>query len=132
MTPQLEGPINDVRLEPGNPAVGIILIEDVFVDAADALHGRGIGIDGNRHLLAKVKHPHVIQSEDVVGVGVGKDDRVQPAHTFTQGLLAEVGGGIDDHHPAVKLQHDGGSGSLVVGVRGLADRAIAGEGRNAG
>src|SRR6516165_6420239 len=103
LSPEVKRAVDKLRVELGDSPIGIRLVKDVLVDAADALHGPAVGVNGNRHVLPEVKDADIIQSEDVVGVLVGEDDGVQPSHPGAQGLLAKVGRGIDDDRPSVVL-----------------------------
>ena len=73
----------------------------------------------------------VVEAEDVVGVAVGEEDGVEFGDAGAEGLVAEVGRGIDDDIAVVVAQPDGGAEAVVTRVGGGADVAIAADGRDA-
>jgi hypothetical protein len=68
---------------------------------------------------------------NVVGVGVGVEQRVDGADAGVQALLAQVGAGVDEDPPASRLDEDGAAAALVARVGGAADRAVAADLRHA-
>src|SRR5207302_4126934 len=72
LAPQVKGAVDDVRVELGDAAVGIGLVEDVREDAADVVHRPAAGVDRDRLALAKIEDANVIEPEHVVRVGVGE------------------------------------------------------------
>src|SRR5579863_9950384 len=129
---EIERPVDDVRIELGDPSVRIRLVENVLEDTPDVLHRRAVSVNGNRLALAKVEDANVIQTQQVIGVGVRKNDGVEPRHALAQRLLAEVGRRVDDHGSPVELEQHRRPGSLVVRVRRTANRAPAGNGGHTG
>src|SRR5215472_3175052 len=103
LPPEVKGSVNELRVEPSDSSIGIRLVKDVFIDAANALHGPAVSINGNRRVLPEIKDADIVQPQDVVGVVVRKDYGVQPLHPGAQSLLAKVGCGVDYYHPSVEL-----------------------------
>ena len=77
------------------------------------------------------KRPQIVDAKNVIGVGVGVEDGVELRDVFAQCLLAEVGRGVDNNVAAVVCEHDRRTGAAVVGIGGMANRAIAPDGGNA-
>src|SRR5690606_29508210 len=63
----------------------------------------------------------VVDAVDMVGVGVGEEDGVDPGEALAQNLLAQVGGGVDKHVFVAVGKQGAATGSLVAGIVGLAD-----------
>src|ERR1039457_6019179 len=96
--------------------LGIVSFKDIAEGAPDGRQAAFIPINGNGNLLAKIKDPRVVETEDMVGVGMREQHRVEAGHALAQGLGAEIRRGIDQYDPAIVLQEDGGAGSLIVGI----------------
>jgi len=47
----------------------------------------------------KAQRPKVVQAQNVVGVRVGVKHRVHAVQVIAQRLFAEIGPGVDHHHP---------------------------------
>src|SRR6516225_8288149 len=103
LPPEVKRSVDQLRVELGDSPVSIRLVKDVLVDAADTLHGPAVGVNGNRRVLPEIKYADIVQSEDMVGVVVGKDDSIQTLHPGAQSLPTKVGRGIDHYHPSAKL-----------------------------
>ena len=108
-----------------NCAVAGRPVEDVLKGTLDGLERGLIGVDGNGSLLAKIEHPDVIQSQDMVYMGMSKQDGIEAVDAFPQRLSAEVGRGIDHDDALVVTEKDGGAGAVVFGVSRPAYPAIA-------
>src|SRR5262249_21010908 len=68
LRPEVKGSVNELRVEPSDSSIGIRLVKDVFIDAANALHGPAVSINGNRRVLPEIKDADIVQPQDVVGV----------------------------------------------------------------
>src|SRR5215469_1126955 len=88
-------------------------------------------VNGDRRLLFGIKRANVVEAENVVGVGVCVENRVEMSNASAQGLLAEVRGSVDDDVAAIVREQHRGARALVVQIGGVADIALAGESRNA-
>ena len=72
------------------------VVEGVAEHAPQVVHGCLVGIDGQRLAAAQVAEAAaVVQTHDMIGVGVGEQHRVQPLDLLAQHLEAELGGGIN-------------------------------------
>ena len=78
--------------------------EDVFEHAGQRVVGRRLGVDFERGVHGGVEAAQVVEAEDVVGVGVGDEDRVEATEFRPQGLVAQVGGGVDENLAALGLR----------------------------
>lgn len=105
--------------------------EDVLEDAADDVEGVGAAVDGDVGLLPEIKGADIVEAEDVVGVAVSEENGVEFGDAGAEGLVAEVGGGVDDDFAAPVADPGGGAEAAVAGIGRGADGAIAGDGRDA-
>jgi hypothetical protein len=66
--------------------------------------------------MEKVKTAQVIYAVDMVGVGVGEEDRVDPPKALTQRLEAKIRRGVEQYVPAVMAYQEGSPRPLVPRV----------------
>src|SRR5690606_22782876 len=113
---ELEGAIDRARVgmevAPGNWAA----IEGVDEDALEVLESFGGGVDGKRTFAEIAKAAAIVEAHDVIGMGVGDDDGIEPADVLAEALEAEFRGGIDDELDLGSLDIDGGAKAMVFGV----------------
>jgi hypothetical protein len=50
--------------------------------------------------MPKAHGPQIVDSENVVSVGVSVENSIQSTDAFANGLFAEVGSGVDQDKPA--------------------------------
>jgi len=76
--------------------------------------------------------PDIVETEDVIGVRVREENRVDPADVVRERLRAEIGGGVDeDRGPAVGLDQNRRTQAPIAGIDRSADGAVAADGGNA-
>ena len=93
---------------------------------------RASAVARHRPLLHEVEAPDIVDAEDVVGVAVGEDDRVDASNAVGQRLLAQIGSGIHQHRRAiVELHEDRRPQAAVARVGRLARAAVAADHRHA-
>ena len=66
----------------------------------------------------------------MIGVGVGKERRVQALYPLPQALDTEVRRGIDYKMGVRRADQEGGPGAMIPGIGGSADNAVATDDRN--
>ncbi len=69
----------------------------------------------------------VVESVDMVGVGVRIKDGMDPRDLIFEEELSEVRRGIDDEVALGGVDKDAGSSAVVVSVEGTADMAVTAE-----
>jgi len=86
-----------------------------------------------RHGVAQIerKEAQVVEAEDVVGVLVREEDRVDDADALAEKLLPQVGRGVDEEIALRQAEEGGAAGAFVAGVGTGADFARAADGRHA-
>jgi len=123
--------VDDVEGDARNRAERRPFIEDVGERAAEDLEGLCGTVHGDCALLADVKGANVVEPEDVIGVAVGEEDGVEAIETDAQGLLAKVGRGVDDYVLLVSRKEQRRTETIIAGIFGGADTAVAAERRHA-
>src|SRR5206468_640089 len=82
-------------------------------------------------LMQKAERTQVVDPEEVVGVSMGVQHRIQAADIFADCLFAEIRRGIDQNRAAAVFNEYGWPGAPVARIGRMADRAIATDGRHA-
>ena len=82
-------------------------------------------VERERVLAVPAEGTEVVEAHDVVEVLVGDEDGVDMGELFAEGLLPEVGAEIDEGDVLRGVEDDGAAGTVVAGVVGGADRAVA-------
>ncbi len=99
------------------------------------VHGRhrcGGAKDRDDGILNFIEPADIVETENMVGMGVGNEHGIHAAHAKSQHLIAEIRRGINDDMLAGGLYVDTGSPALVARIIGPADRAGAPDGGNTG
>ena len=92
-----EGRVGGAEVELGAVGAGDVGLEDVVEDAADVAEGGGAGVERDGlAALDGVDAADVVKAEEVVDVGVGDEGGVDAPDVGAEGLLAEVGRGVDE------------------------------------
>lgn len=81
--------------------------------------------DGDTVTLQEVEGANVVEAKDVVGVRVGEEHRIQAFDSGAEGLIAQVGRGIDQDARVVELEQHGGAQAFVARIGRQADFAVA-------
>ena len=113
-----------VQIDPRAGWVTIFLCEGVVEDALDGRGGRIVGIQRHAGRLAKGQRTQIIEAQDVVGMRVRVQNRIDAIDTGTQRLRAKVGPCINQHHMTVVAQRDRRPQTVVARVRRPADMAV--------
>ena len=116
-------------------------VEHVREHPPQAVERRFVAEARNRRPLHLVVPPHVVETEDVIGVAVGEENCVDAAHVARERLRAEVGRGVDENRSngrrerrrrvAGDLDPDRGARPLVARIRRSTHSTIAADRRNA-
>lgn len=86
---------------------------------------RRIRPDIERLSTERVESPHIIQSHDVIGVGVRENDRIDAINIIIHTLKTQFRGCIDKHAGrAVRNQH-GRPSAFIVRIGASANLAMA-------
>jgi len=87
--------------------------EDISEDLPQAVDSEAIAVAGYSSPLKIVVYSHLIQPEDMVSMGMGKQNGIDAIDVISQGLLAEVGGGIYEDIASIELQKNRWSKTVV-------------------
>jgi hypothetical protein len=91
-----------------------------------------VGPDIERAFFEGVETTDIIETHDVIGVGVCEDDGIDQVDAVGDALEAEFGGGVDED-AGIAVGNDGrGARALVVGIGAGADGAVATDHGDAG
>jgi hypothetical protein len=87
----------------------------------------------NWQLMAKVevKHAHIVEAEDMVGVVVREGDGVSQANLLAQQLLTKVGRGVDEQVPVREADCHTAPSAVVLRITASTDLAAAADHRDA-
>ena len=88
--------------------IGRLRRKRVVVDTAQRLFGLRRGVERDVSAFAKdreAQRPQIVETEDVIGMTMGIENRIHAGELVAQGLFAKVGTGVDQHHalPAAVL-----------------------------
>src|ERR1019366_6529937 len=106
---QVHRPIDRAQLYLRQTAVLVIRLEDVAENATQGLRRGLAGIKRNLAATGDAREaelPHVVESQNVIGMAVGVKHGVNFTNAFTESLLAEVGRGVDENGIPIPLHHD--------------------------
>ena len=107
-------------------ALSVGLFRDVREDAAHAFEGvvSAVAVD-DLVVLQGVVAADVVEAEDVVGVEMGQEDRVDAGHFEAEALHAEVGARVDNQGFVAEGDVERGAHAVVTRVGARADGAVA-------
>ncbi len=130
----LERAVDLARFEVGSKqfAFGIWLAPGILEDLPqDAVRlGRRPYIQ--RPALQGVEPADIVQPHDMVGVGMGEDNRINAINAVIDGLQPQFGGCIDEHPRRAMRDDDAAARAPVAGIGAGADFAMAADHRHAG
>src|SRR5689334_9633502 len=107
-----------------------------FEDIAKSGHQDIEGVSGcktwHNLLMEKMEAAQVIDTVDMVGMGMGEEDRVDSADSLTECLTAQIGGGVHQDVPVVVSNEQRCPRATVPDVIRGADPAVASDHRHTG
>lgn len=112
----------------GDVLVGIKSVGEHFFERGESCRG---AIDGDSISGHLAEPSQVIEPGDMVGMGVGENDRVGAGDLLADTLQPQLRRGIDDKRAEPVIDVNRAAGTGVAGVGGSADRAGTSEKRNA-
>src|ERR1700722_14333662 len=104
-------------------------IEGVIENTFDDIRRGIISIQRDFALVLKTQGPQVVQSQDVVGMRMGIEHRVDMIDTFPQGLHPKVRAGINDDPVSLPGDGNGRPGTAIARINRSADPAGAAQRR---
>ena len=118
----VDGAVDGTELQQRQPAEFVIRVKNVGEHPAQKRGGFGPSIQGKLlRLVLVTQRPQIINAQDVVGMRMGIEDRVNPSDVFADCLRVKIGSGIDQYDFAVLLDHDRRPGAPVVRIDGVAN-----------
>jgi hypothetical protein len=96
-------------------AADVLNIEDVMEDLPQLAQRVFAREEWNR-ALPEIYRADIIEPEDVIGVAVRDQQRIDPVDLFPESLLPEVGGYIDDQTLIIILDHESGAQPFIARI----------------
>jgi len=115
---QIKRSFKEMRLGPYVALKDRIFVKSVRKDGQKSLVGVRRTMDGKGLDSPIAKSAKIIETDEVVVVGVGADHGIQPMHSGPQGLKPEIRGGIDQAGKITFLKPDRGTEAFVPGIGG--------------
>ena len=106
-------------------------IENVIEGASEDVESFSRRENGERGVLAHVERPNVVESENVIGVGVREEDGVKALEADAKGLLAKIGRGVNNDVLTVAGKQQRRAEAVVTRICGGANTAMTAERRDA-
>src|SRR5262249_23435553 len=100
---KLHGSVKALHLYPRDPAEFVVRLKDVTEDALHGLRGLFLRIERNLAFSFEADRADIVETQDMVGMGVRVENGVKPRNLFSQGLLTEIRSRIDQDGAAVVL-----------------------------
>ena len=108
-------------------------VEEIGEDPPDLRRGLRYRVGRDRLvLLQRVEAPHIVESEDMVGMRMGEEHGIDLPDPVCDGLLAEIGRGIEQDGDATQAQVEARTQAPVARIGRSADGAVAADHRHAG
>src|SRR5438132_4278631 len=123
---------NSAGFHKWKPAEFVVRVEDITEHVANEFRGVGPGVERQlARFMAKTQRPQVVDSENVIGVGVSVEHGIKMGDALADCLLVKIRCAVDEHHATVVFNQNRRSSTAVVGIGGMADRAVAANGGHA-
>src|SRR5207253_9435276 len=85
----------------------------------------------NTTRTAKTQRPQTVNTENVIGAGVGVKHRIKLVDAFASRVLTEIGSGVDENKFSAVLDQNRGPSATIMRTGGAAHGATAADGRHA-
>ena len=96
LTEELELPFNNVSVYLRDTLAVGRGGKDVFENIPQTVDSWTVAVARYGAFLKVVVYSHLVQSEYMVGMGMGKEDGIDAIDAISESLLAEVSGGVDE------------------------------------
>jgi hypothetical protein len=106
-------------------------LKDVFENAANVYPSPFVSVKAQR-AVTKIQRPNIVEAENVVGVTMRYQDRIEMLQSLTQGLLTKVSRSIDNYGLTRVFDEDRYAQTLITWIVRGAGLAIACDRRNSG
>ena len=104
-----------------------LAVEDVRKRAAQDVKCFGVRENRQRGFLTHVKGPNVVETENVISMGVREEDGIKALKANAKGLLAEVRRRVNDDVLAIAREKQGRAETVIARVLRSANAARAAE-----
>src|SRR5688572_6387324 len=106
-----------MRDQLGQAAAEMRRLKHILKDPAKIGPGDLIRVD-THSTIAKIQRPNIVESEDMIDMTVGDEDRIEPIDLRPQSLLTEIDRRIYENFRFVMLNEDGHPKSFVTRIVG--------------
>ena len=91
-----------------------VVLKDVAIVTHEGMFGNGIQIDIHIFVLHIVERSHIIQTCNMITVGMSNHDGIETFHFLSQHLLTEIGADVEEDMLAVVGGKQSGSAQTPV------------------
>jgi len=128
---QFKGTVNADRLQERWMRILHTTFKYVAKSAQQLFQYRRAGVSGHYGTMAKMKTAQIVDTVDMVGMGMGKQHGIDLGYSLTQHLLPQIGASVNQDIPAARLDQQRGPRTLITRVCRATDRAVATHHRHA-
>ena len=108
-----ERSLHRVQVRLGQSGV-LVRLENIVVVTFYGKAGLSVEVHIHLAVLHIVERPYIIQSSNMVAMGVRDEDGIQAAHIFAQHLLPEIGADVEQDVPALHLEQRRGTKTPIA------------------
>lgn len=116
-----------VQVDTGAGGIAVDGAECVLEDALDDGSGFVVGVERDAFRTVEAERAKIVHAEDVIGVGMSVENRVDGVDVLADGLVMEVRAGVDEDGVLVVVDGDAGA-SAAIGRVGLPSISADGAG----
>ena len=129
--PQLERTINPAGIKPEIVLPGLGRIEGVAETMPQLIHRLRRGVNWHLAILHLAEAAHIVESHDVIRMGMGEEGGVEALDPFAERLHAELRGRVDDEVNIRGPDQHRSACPAIPGVLRATDAAVATDDGNA-
>jgi len=107
-----------------------IIIEGICKDGLEGFNSLWRAVAGNPLFLQGTETPDVVKAENMIGVSMSKQQRVNGCYIICNALESKFWGSIDNRHPPTILDHQAAAMAFVTGIRRSTNGTLTGNHRD--
>ena len=129
---QLKGAVNHHRLHQRWMRRPFITDKNIAKTRLQPIYGRLAAITGDHRTMEKVEAAQVVNTIDMIGVGMGKQHAIDLLYAMPQHLQPQIRRGIHQNRIPLMRDQERSPAPLITGIGRTADRALAANHRHTG